>query len=745
LNRSRFTLGAATFALLLCGGMASAQTAARMTIISGNGQLICSSTALCLGSTGGFNFESMVVKVTDANGNPVPNATVNWTITAGDFSGSLRNQTTTTDSNGITSNNYDLLSFIGVTGTSSFAFSPTTIVASTGNVSATFTETQALPPNPNGGQSIPPITLRAADTGVYPYPGTQFSGAVGSSGTPIKVQLVTTALGTPVPNVAVLLVNDKPAGQAATIQCAEQAGAGQNTVLTDASGIATCTPIFGGNPSQDNTAWVSVGGAYPLEHLTDPTKLPTPYFQLPGGDARVLVHATPGAPAALRLVSGNSQTAQAGQPLANPLVVSVESGAGAGLAGSTVNWVVSPAAAATLGSSTSTSDANGRASNTLRFSSTASGNVSVTATLASDASKTATFTVTALPNVTVTGLQIISGNNQSAIVNSAFASPLVVQLGASGGAASGFPVQFTVTGPATLSATSATTNASGQAQVNVQAGAQAGAVTVTASSGGFTQSFSLTVAPPGPTLTAGAFMNAADFQGGALSPCSLATVIAPGLAPGLQGMVVANYVGPLPFLLANDKVTVGGSAAPILSVGLNGNGREQLTFQVPCDVNPGSSVPVVINVGPGSNSVNIPIQAASPGIFQTAMSDGRVRAVMLRPDGSFVSLQNPARRGENLVAFATGMGVTNPLVGTNAVAAPGAIVAPQGTVVVGMAGGGVPLISAQLSYDMVGLWLVTFSVPASVPTGTDVTFSISLIPSGASAPISSATTTIPVQ
>jgi hypothetical protein len=57
----------------------------------------------------------------------------------------------------------------------------------------------------------------------------------------------------------------------------------------------------------------------------------------------------------------------------------------------------------------------------------------------------------------------------------------------------------------------------------------------------------------------------------------------------------------------------------------------------------------------------------------------------------------------------------------------------------------VPLVSAQLSYDVVGLWLVTFSVPTDVRTGTDVSFSISVIPPGSSVPISSAGTIIPVQ
>jgi hypothetical protein len=75
----------------------------------------------------------------------------------------------------------------------------------------------------------------------------------------------------------------------------------------------------------------------------------------------------------------------------------------------------------------------------------------------------------------------------------------------------------------------------------------------------------------------------------------------------------------------------------------------------------------------------------------------------------------------------------------------GATITPRGTVVVGMAGRGVPLVSAQLSQDIVGVWLVTFTIPNDVPTGNNVTFSVSVIPAGSSTPIPSATTNIPVQ
>jgi uncharacterized protein (TIGR03437 family) len=208
-------------------------------------------------------------------------------------------------------------------------------------------------------------------------------------------------------------------------------------------------------------------------------------------------------------------------------------------------------------------------------------------------------------------------------------------------------------------------------------------------------------------------------------------------------MVTAGIVGQLPGTLASTRVTVGGIGAPMLSVGRNASGQETLTFQVPCDVNTGRSVPVVVSPGAGSATVNVPIQSASPGIF-TQTIDGVTRAVVIRPEGSFVSASNPARKGENLTALVTGLGGSIPVVGTNSVAAPGSITSPQGTIVVGMAGRGVPLISAQVSPDQVGVWLVQFTVPADIAAGNQ-TFSVSVVPSGSSTPISSGSAVIPIQ
>lgn len=743
--------------LLVCtwGTAALAQTPANVTVVSGSGQMICQS---CINNPIGF-FQALVARVTDVNGNPVPASTaVNWAVTAGGSLGMLLTQTSYTDSTGTTMA-YFSPTYVAAGGGSFFnAIAQTTITATAGSASAAFYLTQVLADS-TGYASYVTVTPNSASAPVYL--GAAISGPVGSTYSPPFIINVFVN-GQALPNVAVNLFDLQcssaascPTGASvgATAQCATGAGAGTNTVLTDATGTATCNPVFGGVPGQSapNQFYVVVGASYQADPTTSLSLL-YPYYSWGPLSVRV----TPATPTSVALISGNNQSAQAGQSVALPLVVEVLGSGSVPLAGQTVNWTVSPSSAATLGSTSNTTGNNGQATNTVQLASSASGTVTVTASVAGVTSPV-TFTLTAVPNVTVTGLSIVSGNNQAAVVSTAFASPLVVQLTANGGPASGITVQFGVSGPATLSATSATTNSAGQASVTATAGSTAGAVSVTASVGAFSQTFTLTVSPPGPTLTASSFLNGADFQRGALSPCSIATIIAPGIAPTLQGIVSGNnIVGPLPFSLGGDSLTVGTSQAPIFNVGLNASGGQQLTFQVPCDVTPGSSVPVLVNVGAGHGSINIPIQAASPGIFQTSvgMTDGVARAVIVRDaNGSYVTFANPARKGESVVAFVTGMGPSNPPVSTDQLPVPGVVATPQYTVVVGVAGQGVASGTAQLSSDLVGVWEVPFTIPATISStnypvcgaGNCVSFSISIIPAGSSTPISSGTTTIPVQ
>jgi uncharacterized protein (TIGR03437 family) len=728
LDRLRFSLFAVFITGLLCAQTAGAQTAAKITVLSGNGQIVC---ATCTNSISRF-FLPMVVKVTDAAGQPIANKAVSWTLVQSQGPLPFFPDQTFTDGNGVAS------AFINQTSQAgSFAqqYLQNVIQASTDSVSALFYETQGLSDSQNHQLQFINARLDSPAIGVI------LTGTAGGTGSaPIKMHV--DAFGIPITNASVRILNGGDPATTASAACATGAGADLGSVLTDQNGDATCTPIFGPVSGNSNIT-VLVGGvdpaASPAPELSG-TAVPIGYFQ--SGIVTISIKA--GVAGLVTVSSGNNQTVNPGQQSA-PLVVKVTDSSGQNpISGASVVWTVTPVGGATFNPATSSTDAQGLASTVATLPAGAAGPVTIKASLTGALSNlSANFTLSA--NVVLSGLQKVSGDQQSAPAGLAFGSPLVVQVnGSNGQPVANYPVFFSVSGPATLSASTASTNASGRAQITVTAGATQGAVTVTASAGAFNQTFALTVIPPGPVLTAGGFVNGADFQRGALSPCSIATIIGPGVASTVQGVVVpTSLFGPLPYLLANVKVTFNNSQAPIYNVA-NVNGQQQVTVQVPCDVTPGSSVPVTVNVGGGSATINVPILPASPGVFLTTMSDGVSRIVAVRPDGSFVSIENPARRNEIVHVYVTGLGTVSPPIATNSIPVPGTDSNVTGQVIVGVNNQGTRLVSARLAQNLIGVYDVAFQVPSDATTGNDVIFSVGINASNDTQTRYSAGTKIPI-
>src|SRR5262249_46545837 len=149
------------------------------------------------------SFDPLVVKVVDAAGRPVPNATVTWVTVSG--TGTVSSPTTVTDASGNSSNTF-ASNFLG-----GFAvpFTQTVISATVGASAVQFTETQAL----NNAQ-----TATTQPIGVSIPTGQQVAGPAGGlSGTTFPVTVAST-LGIPVPGVAVTLGTDDPAG-GPTVSC----------------------------------------------------------------------------------------------------------------------------------------------------------------------------------------------------------------------------------------------------------------------------------------------------------------------------------------------------------------------------------------------------------------------------------------------------------------------------------------------------------------------------------------------
>ncbi|MGD0774018.1 MAG: hypothetical protein ABSC05_14470 [Candidatus Solibacter sp.] len=721
MDRLKITLLTAFVIAILCTPTASAQpVAAAITVVSGNGQMI--------ESGGGYKnftyFYPMVVKVTDASGNPIGGKTVSWNLVSSIGTLPSFDTVTTTNSNGLSVARL----FQGVQGgTAAMPFLQSVINASVDSVSVNFTETQALTDITFNEQIV-------YDTLVTPW-GTQLTGPAGSTGTtPIQVHI--DGRGIPVPNVSVRILSPEVTnsnGQVAldttqvSASCAAASGADPGSVLTDASGNATCYPVFGPRVGSGPVS-VLVGGIDPIEF--DQTISPQPLTQALAFDEffnSIQLTVTPITPGLVTIVTGNNQSVNPGQT-SNPLVVKVTDGTGAvTIANQNVSWTVLPAGAATVSPAVSTTNSAGQAQTAVTFAPNASGQVTVRAALTGNYTGVST-TFTLNTNVVIATITKVSGDLQTTQSGQSFGAPLVVQVnGTNGQPVSNQPIGFSVTtGAATLSALSELTNASGQAQVTVTAGATPGTVIVTAFIGTFSQTFTLTIIPPGPTLSNGSFYNAGGLTRiGALSPCSLVTVVAAGLAPNVQGLVHnTNNFGPWATILASDTVTVNNVAAPIYSVGTV-SGASELTFQVPCETAVGSAVPITINVAGGSATITFPVVAASPGIFETVMSDGVSRAVAVRPDGSFVSLQNPARQGEVVRVYVSGLGPAAPAMVTGSFPVPGSDSLVLGTVIVGINNAGAYVVTSRVSPNLIGVYEVAFQVPSG-STGNDVVLSVAV-------------------
>ncbi len=739
MDKLKVTLFSALVLATVGAPAADAQaTAANIAIVSGNGQMITPGSA----RKPFTYFFPMVVKVTDANGAPVPNKTINWGVVSSYGTLPSFPSFTMTDANGMS---VCPLAQGGQTGTTQTPFLQSVIQATADSAYANFTETVALNDNFSNQLVFSLFTSSPSGAGA----GYSISGPAGGVGTtPITVHV--DAFGMPVPGVSVRLVNTNPAtlpsASCATQSGAPQAGADPGSVTTDANGNASCYPLFGPIPGKNQSVVnVLVGGLDPLEFdqtiSLQPLAAPIGFQEWDG----VQITVTPVTPGKLTISSGNNQTIAPGGTA--QMAVLVQDGTGAvPVANTTVAWTVSPAGSAVLTAGTSTTNTQGVATMGITFQPGATGQILVKAALTgSNTGISQTFTLNTL--VSLSSLVKVSGDTQSAPIGQNFQAPLVVQANGSNSAAlANVLVQFSVTGPATLSSATATTDATGRAQITVTAGATAGAVTVSALAGGITQNFTLTVIPAGPTLTTSSFYSTAGlFRLSALSPCSLVTIQANGLAPSINNLQLPyNAFGPWPTTLGNATVTVGGVAAPLYSVGTVGS-TQQITFQVPCDAQVSSGTPVAINVGGGTASAIMPVVSATPGIFQTPLTDGTFSAVIVRPDGSFASIQNPARRGETVRVYVTGLGPAAPSVSTGALPIPGSDALLLGQIIIGVNNAGARIITSRVAPNLIGVSEIAFQVPNDAPTGTAVVLSVAVNVTGDPQTRFSQGTTFPVQ
>jgi len=457
-------------------------------------------------------------------------------------------------------------------------------------------------------------------------------------------------------------------------------------------------------------------------------------FGCPGGTGVARVGTQPGlgailvnldvdvAGTRLAMLQGDGQAGRPGQRLEEQaLVVQLGDDCLNPISGEQVFWSVDPPEAATLENVISTTDGDGRSSVLVRLG--AQPRAFRVLARYRELSQEFNLAVTTTP----ARLAAASGAMQT-IPRDGLSEPLVVEaISEEGFPVPGVDVFFAVLeGPGVLTETAVRTGADGRASTQVRAGSEFGTVRVLASSapqtalraagkaqsGALTAEFTLLVSGRFPQVSAGGFVNAASFWRG-WSPGSLGTIFGAGMMEGVQG-VVFGAGPPFPTRLRGVQVTVNGVPAPILSMA-NVGGAEQINLQVPFGIPAPSTATVVIDNNGATSTFDVEMKRAQPGIFEIDAQGGRYAAA-LHADFRAVVPADPARPGETILLFLTGMGPLSPSVPTNVIGpVPAAETAFDPTV--GIEHEGVVDFGGFYAPGFVGLYQVNFRVPNDVETG----------------------------
>lgn len=215
-------------------------------------------------------------------------------------------------------------------------------------------------------------------------------------------------------------------------------------------------------------------------------------------------------------------------------------------------------------------------------------------------------------------------------------------------------------------------------------------------------------ARPAVTFAGSSVMDASRRQ---VAPGGLLTIMGTELirVPGEVGASLAGSIFPNTY--NGTSVTIGGKAAPVVVAN-----RTSLVVQVPVDAAIGEQDVVVKTPTGESTAVKVTVNVNAPAIFFT--NDGGI--FLKNNDFSLVSRTNPARAGDILLVYTTGLGVTTgqntgQITPTPEGASPTFIDTPAARVTVG--GRDARVIYSIASPGFLGLYQTAFVVPEGLTAG----------------------------
>lgn len=217
-----------------------------------------------------------------------------------------------------------------------------------------------------------------------------------------------------------------------------------------------------------------------------------------------------------------------------------------------------------------------------------------------------------------------------------------------------------------------------------------------------------------PVVFDGGVVNTADYSS-ALSPGILFSIFGSDLAPAFE----KAQAFPLPLGLSGVSVDVVDGTrtlkAPLFFVSSG-----QVNALMPYEVT-STSVQIRLNTPSGSSRLQrVAVTPRTPRLLTTAMT-GNGDAILVHADFTLVTLEHPARAGEVVVLFLTGLGAVSPAIASGQMANDGSPGKPlnQVTATVSVTVNQVPgtVFFAGLAPGFAGLYQVNFKVPETVDPG----------------------------
>jgi uncharacterized protein (TIGR03437 family) len=227
---------------------------------------------------------------------------------------------------------------------------------------------------------------------------------------------------------------------------------------------------------------------------------------------------------------------------------------------------------------------------------------------------------------------------------------------------------------------------------------------------------------PAPAINQGGVVSTASFAPGSapVAPGSIATIFGSNLNSGATvSFPSIGLDGKLTTSLGGASVTINGVLAPLFY-----SAPGQLIVQIPFELAGLATATVQATVGAQTSvSRSIALDNFAPGIF-TANRQGTGAAAAVHEDNvTPVTAQNPARPGEVIVIYATGLGAVTPPLATGARSTGNPTVFTPIVNIDGIPG---VLVFSGAAPGYTGLYQINVQIPASTRSASDIPVVLSI-------------------